>query len=84
MLIPVRCFTCGKLLADKWEHYAAEAKRIDDAAATRAREAQPPAPGEHHQNLAQGYKGKLLDQMGLDRMCCRRHMITQVELIDII
>jgi len=22
MIIPVRCFTCGKVLADKWEDYA--------------------------------------------------------------
>lgn len=21
MIIPVRCFTCGKLIADKWERY---------------------------------------------------------------
>jgi DNA-directed RNA polymerase subunit N (RpoN/RPB10) len=21
MLIPVRCYTCGKVLGDKWEHY---------------------------------------------------------------
>ncbi|MBD3350916.1 MAG: DNA-directed RNA polymerase subunit N [Candidatus Lokiarchaeota archaeon] len=21
MIIPIRCFTCGKLIADKWEDY---------------------------------------------------------------
>lgn len=21
MIIPVRCFTCGKVIGDKWEHY---------------------------------------------------------------
>jgi DNA-directed RNA polymerase subunit N len=21
MIIPIRCFTCGKLIADKWEKY---------------------------------------------------------------
>jgi DNA-directed RNA polymerase I, II, and III subunit RPABC5 len=21
MIIPVRCYTCGKVLGDKWEHY---------------------------------------------------------------
>jgi DNA-directed RNA polymerase I, II, and III subunit RPABC5 len=21
MLIPVRCYTCGKIIGDKWEHY---------------------------------------------------------------
>ncbi|MHA2255894.1 MAG: DNA-directed RNA polymerase subunit N, partial [Candidatus Heimdallarchaeaceae archaeon] len=27
MIIPVRCFTCGSLIADKWDEYK---KRIDE------------------------------------------------------
>ena len=30
MIIPVRCFTCGKVLADKYQHYqeAVRAKKL--------------------------------------------------------
>jgi DNA-directed RNA polymerase subunit N len=26
MIIPVRCFTCGKLIADRWEEFARRVK----------------------------------------------------------
>jgi len=26
MIIPIRCFTCGKLIADKWEEFASRVK----------------------------------------------------------
>jgi len=26
MIIPVRCFTCGKLIADRWEEFAKRVK----------------------------------------------------------
>jgi DNA-directed RNA polymerase subunit N len=26
MIIPIRCFTCGNLVADKWEEFARRAK----------------------------------------------------------
>ncbi|RLE84558.1 MAG: DNA-directed RNA polymerase subunit N [Thermoprotei archaeon] len=27
MIIPVRCFTCGSLIADKWEEFARRVKK---------------------------------------------------------
>lgn len=32
MLIPVRCFTCGKLIADKFEDYQTKTKSGEDPA----------------------------------------------------
>ena len=29
MIIPVRCFTCGKVLADKWNHYQKEIQKTN-------------------------------------------------------
>ena len=57
MIIPVRCFTCGKLIGDKWEEFA-----------RRARE------GEN--------KGKILDDLGLTRYCCRSMVLSHVDIID--
>ena len=28
MIIPVKCFTCGTVLADKYRYYQAEVKKI--------------------------------------------------------
>ena len=42
MIIPVRCFTCGKLIADRWEEFAKRVKTgetakkvLDDMGMTR-------------------------------------------------
>lgn len=74
MIIPVRCFTCGKVLADKWIHYK---ERVD---AHRANEPDQPEPALGEKT----FEGKLLDEMRIIRMCCRRHMLTHVDLIDLI
>lgn len=57
MIIPVRCFSCGKVIGDKWEPFA---KRV--------------AAGEA--------PGAVLDDLGIIRYCCRRMLLSHVELID--
>jgi DNA-directed RNA polymerase subunit N len=57
-MIPVRCFTCGKVISGVWDEYK---KRIatEDA-------------------------GKVLDDLGIERYCCRRMLLTHVELVDLL
>lgn len=57
MIIPIRCFTCGKLIADKWEPFLERVKKGDD-------------------------RKKTLDDLKLKRICCRRMIITHIDLID--
>lgn len=57
MIIPVRCFTCGKLIGDKWEEFAERVKG-----------------GEHPKEV--------LDNIGVTRYCCRRMLLSHIELID--
>jgi DNA-directed RNA polymerase subunit N (RpoN/RPB10) len=76
MIIPIRCFTCGKVLADKYEYYK---KRISDK-----EKAQKEAKTQEPQENKEIKTGDILDELGLTRMCCRRHMLGQVDLIEII
>ena len=57
MIIPVRCFSCGKLVGDKWEPFS---KRV--------------AAGESPKEA--------LDDVGVERYCCRRMLLSHVDLID--
>jgi DNA-directed RNA polymerase subunit N (RpoN/RPB10) len=72
MIIPVRCVTCGKVLADKYEYYHRESQKIQDQKLhlDDLKQANPAATGA------------VLDQLGLTRICCRRHMLAHVDLID--
>ena len=85
MIIPVRCFTCGAVLADKWLAYermckeATEQLRASGVGKGRGTDAidQPGEDGEF-------VRGRVLDDLAVRRICCRRHMLTHVDLIDII
>ena len=75
MIIPIRCFTCGKVLADKWQSYQ---KQVNE------KEENTPSDSEHHPNFDANSKGEILDNLGIKKICCRRHMLGHVEIIDII
>lgn len=78
MLIPIRCFTCGKVLANKWDEYQKRAQKLDEQAKNEELDEQS------FPNLQPGFKGKILDELGLTKLCCRRHMLSHVDIIDII
>ena len=79
MIIPVRCFTCGKVLANKWEDYQKEVEKLE-----KEKEKEKGKEGVSDKRFDNLKTGKILDNLGLDRMCCRRHMLGHVPLIDII
>lgn len=79
MIIPVRCFTCGKVLADKWEYYQAEVEKLE-----KEQEEASKKNVESSQKFEKLKTQKILDDLGLERMCCRRHMLGHVDLIQII
>jgi len=57
MMIPVRCFACGKPVAHLWEQYKEMVAKGED-------------------------RKKALDQLGLERYCCRALFIGHIDLID--
>ncbi|MEM0361500.1 MAG: DNA-directed RNA polymerase subunit N [Sulfolobales archaeon] len=57
MIIPVRCFTCGALIGDKWEEFA---RRVSS--------------GESAE--------KVLDDLKVSRYCCRRMLLSHLDLIN--
>jgi DNA-directed RNA polymerase subunit N (RpoN/RPB10) len=79
MIIPVRCFTCSMVLADKYRHYLEEvrkkklAAKMGDANLDKivylTKDVQDKTP-----------EGEVLDELGLTKMCCRRHFLTHVDI----
>ncbi len=62
MIIPVRCFTCNKLIGNKWENKD-KTGYID--------------------LVRQGHSNKeAVDKLGLTRFCCRRMIISHVDLVN--
>ena len=86
MIIPVKCFTCGKVLADKWTFYVTACKKMqEDRARERERDAEGGnGGGTHEQQHDDIDRSKVFETLQLDRICCRRHMLGHVDMIDII
>lgn len=81
MIIPIKCFTCGKVLADKYRYYQDEVRRIKmakyDALDTSHRENVMYFTKENMEKTAEG---TVLDKLHLFNVCCRRHMLTHVDM----
>lgn len=76
MIIPVKCFTCGKVLADKYRFYVKEVqkKKINadlelDKVVYLTEDNKDKTP-----------EGEVLDLLQLNKYCCRRHMLTHVDI----
>lgn len=80
MIIPIRCFTCGKVLADKWIAFSERCSMLELCPEEKTA-AQRDGDGTPH-NFDGCRRGKVLDELGLTRICCRRHMLGHVDLLD--
>lgn len=77
MIIPVKCFTCGKVLADKYEYYLKEVRKRQ----IESNVSQEDVVYLTKNNVEKTVQGKVLDDLKLNKMCCRRHMLTHVDII---
>jgi len=57
MIMPIRCFSCGKPIAHLYESYTERVSKGED-------------------------RKKVLDELGLQRYCCRTIFLGHVDLID--
>ena len=57
MIIPIRCWSCGKPVAHLWENFQERVEKGED-------------------------KKKILNELGLERYCCRAMLLSHVDLIE--
>lgn len=76
MIIPIKCFTCGKVIGDKYRYYLSEVKKTkiekdmkNDKVIYLTQEFVDKTP-----------EGSVLDKLGFNKMCCRRHFLTHVDI----
>jgi DNA-directed RNA polymerase I, II, and III subunit RPABC5 len=76
MIIPVRCFSCGLVLADKYRWYQSEVRRRK----LEKKERLDKVIYLNSQNVGLiTTEGEVLNDLGLHNVCCRRHFITHVD-----
>jgi len=80
MIIPVRCFTCGKVLANKWEFYQEEVRRLKMENGEQGKDINDSVVYFNASNAKKTHEGIVFDQLGLKRPCCRKHLLTHVDI----
>jgi DNA-directed RNA polymerase subunit N len=57
MIVPIRCFSCGKPVAGLYHEFKERVENGEDA-------------------------GKVLDELGVKKYCCRKTLLTGVDLTE--
>ena len=72
MIIPIRCYTCNRIVAGKWQpyvdkvkSYGGDAKELEYLTTATTKSA----------------AGRALDDLGLTRPCCRALFLGHVDLL---
>lgn len=76
MIIPIKCFTCGMVIADKYRYYQNEVRRQKLLKGVSADK----VIYLTKENTEKTIEGIVLDDIGLKKVCCRRHMLTHVDI----
>jgi DNA-directed RNA polymerase I, II, and III subunit RPABC5 len=81
MIIPIKCFTCGNVIADKYRNYLEKvrAKKLSKKGNDKSINIDKVVylTKEFHEKTAEG---EALDELKMTKMCCRRHFLTHVDI----
>ena len=76
MIIPIKCFTCGMVIADKYRYYTEEVRRQKLIKSDTIDKVLYLTKDYHEKTI----EGRVLDDLFITKMCCRRHFLTHVEI----
>ena len=76
MIIPIKCFTCGNVLADKYRFYQEQVRQLKLSKGKNINKVVY-LIGPNSEKTPEGI---VLDNLQLKNVCCRRHMLTHVDI----
>ena len=77
MIIPVKCQTCGKVLADKYLFYQKAVRELK----RNSKNDEDDVVYLTKNNTNKTPEGIVMDQLKLTKPCCRRTMLTHVDIL---
>ena len=75
MIIPVRCFTCNNVLASKYKKYL-------EIISSQKKELSLIDSTTDIENLPKSIENIAFEELKLKRYCCKRHLLTHVDLME--
>lgn len=85
MIIPVKCFTCGNVIGNKYLYYMNKVIELKKDKNLNHENIQYLTNDEMNKygkikTLDKAIEGQVLDELKLTKQCCRRHMLTHVDI----
>lgn len=85
MIIPVKCFTCGNVIGNKYLYYVNKVIELKKDKNMNHENIQYLTNEEMDKygktkRLEKSIEGQVLDELKLTKQCCRRHMLTHVDV----
>jgi DNA-directed RNA polymerase subunit N (RpoN/RPB10) len=84
MLIPVKCYSCGKVLANKYVYFQNQLE-------IKKKELKKNSVNDNNDPLfidinapivKKTIAGEIMDELGLIRICCRKTLLTSINIVD--
>lgn len=79
MIIPIKCVSCGTVLADKYQYYLEEVRKLKEAQGIDTKSVIYYNKEMANKPIEKTPEGQILDKLRLTNVCCRRHMLTHVD-----
>lgn len=81
MIIPIKCFTCGMVIADKYRYYLEQVRMKKLAKKTNGESIDVDKVLYLTKEFVDKTpEGEVLDDLNMRKMCCRRHFLTHVDI----
>lgn len=77
MIIPIKCVSCGNVLANKYRYYLEQVRKKKKENGDKAERVIYYTKDMKNTQTAEA---EVLDDLGLTNMCCRRIMLTHVDV----
>jgi DNA-directed RNA polymerase subunit N (RpoN/RPB10) len=87
MIIPIRCFTCGNVIGDKWIPFVkliSQKKNESKSNVESNLDIEYIQIKDDDEIIEKSIEGKCMDELNLHRYCCRRMFLGNVHLISYI
>ena len=81
MIIPVKCFTCGMVIANKYRYYQEQVRKKKFAKKNNGESIDVDKVIYLTKEFVEKTpEGETLDELNMKKMCCRRHFLTHVDI----
>ena len=90
MIIPIRCFTCGNIIASKYDRYKQLIEEKQNQIKDNSNEWKQDlnVKKEHilvcNNKLINNIYNSTMEEVGIQKYCCKRHILGHIEILKLL